>query len=146
MPVWNFARRELPCGNIAECKSAHVILKENCCYVIIAFMVEESVGESNSGGNDLNHVTFDDAAREAGVFELLADGNFIAGFYELRQIIIEGMMGKTRERDFGRSSVSTLCQCDSENFGSDYGIVFECLEEITHAKQEYRVGILRLNL
>ena len=55
-------------------------------------------------------------------------------------------MGESCERDLACGSVPPFRQRDTEDAGSDLRVFLKRLEEISHAEEKNRIGMLRLHL
>ena len=118
----------------------------DCRQKIILAVVENSVADGDAGGYKLGYAAFDELLRCLRVFELLADGHALAGAHELRQICVEGMVGKPCQFDILRRAVGAPCQRDAQNFAGRHRVVGKSLIEIAHTKEQHRVGVLLLSL
>ena len=79
------------------------------------------------------------------VFQLVADGHAITGFYQFMEIGIQGVMWEPCQFRRRSCSVITLGKGNSQHTGSYYRVFAEGFIEITHAEQQYRIRVFLFN-
>lgn len=114
--------------------------------VLRPFRTQQLIVKRHTGRDHLDHVALDDLAGKFGIFELFADRHTHPGLDELREVIVEGVIGKAGQRHLGGGATRPLRQRDAEDLADGPGIVFEGLVEIAHAEEQDRVGMPRLDL
>jgi len=104
------------------------------------------VVEVDARGDELGDAALHEFFGEFRVLELLAYGHSLAGAHQSRQIGVERVVGESGQLDVGRLAVGAARQGDAEDLAGGYGVVRECLVEVTDAEQQYRVGMFLLHL
>ena len=139
------AAEELSRGDVEEGDATSLLVQVNGTEEIVAPGLKHLVIEGDSRGHELRHPPLYDLLGKLGVFQLVADGDTEPGFYQFGQIGVEGMMRETGQRGLAFRPGTSLGEDDSQDPGRLLGVVPEGLIKITHAKQEHRIGILRLD-
>jgi hypothetical protein len=81
-----------------------------------------------------------------GVLHLFADGHPVPGLQELRHVRLERVVREPGKRYLAGRPVPPPGERDAEDAGGDFRVLFKRLEEIPHAEEKYRAGVLRLHL
>jgi len=102
--------------------------------IVVAASVERGFVENHAGGDDSRHLALHNAFGGGGVFHLLADRDFFAGFNQLSQITLRCVEGDAAHRN-----VVTFGEGDVENACSFFGILHKHFVEIAEAEKENRV-------
>ena len=110
--------------------------------IVLADLEQGFVGE-RSGGDDPHNFAPNHALGLAGVFDLFADGHFVAGFDQARQISLEGVIGDAGQGD-GVLAFAAGGQGQAQDAGGGLGVVVEHLIEVAHAEEQDGIGHLRL--
>ncbi len=149
---WKFRDVELRSRNIDKGEtddirsSRHRRWQRDRGEIIVLFLIEDFVGERNAGCHHFDHIAFDNSFCELRIFKLLAHCNAVSGFQKLWQICVEGMMRKSGQRNLAGCTIAASREGNAEDLCSSLCIFLKRLIEIPHAKEQYRVGILRLHL
>ena len=127
-----FARRDIqqrdaPHGTIAG--------EPDGSQIVVLLASKDVVAEHNPRGDELRDATLDELLRQLGVLELVADSHATPCANELRQVGVEGMVGKARQFYVHRRAVGTLGERDAEDLGGSYGVVAEGLVEVTDTEE-----------
>lgn len=113
--------------------------------------VEMVVLGQGAGGDEADDVAFDDRLAAAllgfgGVFNLLADGDAVAEFYELVEIVIGRVDRHAAHLDVFAKMLAALGEDDPEGRAGDLGVFEEELVEIAHAIEQQIARIDRFDL
>ncbi len=120
--------------------------KGDCGKEIVLFLLEDFVGKGDAGGDHFDDVATDDPFGKLGIFQLFAHRNAISGSEKLWKVRFERMMRKSGKRNLAGRAVAPFGECDSQDFRGGLRVLFECLEEVPHPEEQYRVRILCLHL
>ena len=114
---------------------------------VVLLVVEYVVVDGHTGGNQFGDAALHQFLGELGVFELVADGHALSGAYELGQVGIERMVGKSRHLDhFRLPAVGTFGKGDAQYLGGDDGILRIGFIEVAATEQQDSIGMLCLEL
>ena len=133
-------------GDVSKSKCDRILERNDRAKVIGDLRVQVSFVHRSSCTDDFHDRAFDNSLGKLRIFDLFADGNFIASGDHLRKIPVRGMVRKSAKRRRARSPVVAARQGQAQNFGCDFGVRFEQFKEIAHAEKENAVGILGLDL
>ena len=113
---------------------------------VVFLVVEHVVAHGNARCHQLGDASFHEFLRQLRVFQLVADGHASARPDELRQIGVEGVIGKSRHLvlSLRACSVVSVGERDAQDARGIYGIVAVGLVEIATAEQQQRVGMFLL--
>ena len=112
---------------------------------IVFFGGQQHIVGQRTGCYDTYDVAFYDALCGFGVFDLLTNGDLVAGLQHLFQIAINSVIRHAGQRD-GIGSFAPAGQRQAQNLRACFGIFVERLVEIAHAKKQYGVRVLLFEL
>lgn len=107
-----FGDHELAGGYVRGRESGQVAVHRDGGQVIVARRFEQVLGRDRARSDDLNHLPFHDALGQFGIFHLFADRHPVSGPDHLVQIAVEGVMGKSGQRDVSRLAVPAAGERD----------------------------------
>ncbi|HRN53057.1 MAG TPA: hypothetical protein PK788_06140 [Gemmatimonadaceae bacterium] len=120
--------------------------QHHCAEEVVAGAVEQVVAERRARRDRLDHLALDDAFRELGILDLLADRHAESLRDESPQVLIRRFHRNARQRHLGCPAVVPRCQRETEYARRHLGVVEEHLVEIAHPEEQDRVGMPRLDL
>ncbi len=103
------------------------------------------VVERDARRNQLDDAPLDYLLGGLRVLELLADRHPFAGPHQLGHVDIQCMVGKSGQLHIGGRPVGTPGEGDAQNGARPDGVVAERLVEVPYAKEQYRIGMHRLD-
>ena len=138
--------RDLECtgGSIQESGAAALSVEEQSCQEIVLLLDEHLLPEGDTGSNDLRNAAFDDVLRQLRVFKLVADGHFVAGTDQLRQIGVDGVIRNAGHGDGVGHRAGPFGQHDTEDLASYRSVLAVSLVEVPATEQQYGIWALGL--
>ena len=112
---------------------------------VVLLVGQDVVAQHDARSHQFDHAALDESLHQLGVLQLLADGHTLARPHQLRQVGVDGMVGKSRQFDVRRRSVGAARERDAQNAAGLDRVVAEGLVEIAHAEQQNGVGMHRLD-
>ncbi len=109
-------------------------------------MVEYVVIDCDTGCHQLRYAAFHEFFCQFRILKLLAYRHTLAGSYELGQVGVERVVGKTGKLHVLRHAVGAPRKCYSENFRGSDSVIGKGFIEVTYTEQQYRVGMLLFHL
>ncbi len=103
------------------------------------------VAQHHARGNQLDHTSFHQTFDGLGVLQLLADGHALARPHEFGHVDVERMMRKSRQLYIRSGAVGPPRKRYAQNRTRLDGVVPESFIKISHTKQQYRIGMHRLD-
>jgi len=97
---------------------------------VISVGVEDAFIEVGAGAEDLGDGAFDELAC-AGIFDLIADGDFMTGAGQAGDIGMGGMVG-----DAAHGSMAALGEGDVEDLSAEASVIEEHLVEVAESKEQ----------
>ena len=104
-------RRHVDISNTRKLTTA-VLQESGGTEVIVAAVIKNAVAVSNAGGYDIGDFASNNTLGHGGILDLIADRHLEALADKLGYVAFAGMMGKTRHRNVGGSTVRTAGQDD----------------------------------
>ena len=112
---------------------------------VVLLVGQDVVAQHDARSHQFDHAALDESLHQLGILQLLADGHALARPHQLRQVGVDGMVGKSRQFDVRRRSVGAARERDAQNAAGLDRVVAEGLVEIAHAEQQNGVGMYCLD-
>ena len=108
---------------------------------VIGGTVEESFVCGDAGSNEFRDTPLDDALCHFGIFELIADGDTIAGFDEFMKVGIQGAVGESGQFRGGCGAIVAFGEGYAQHFGGQDGVFAKGFVEIADPEQQDGIGV-----
>ena len=142
---WTLARMEIPGRQVQEGHSGFLLARMEGGQVIVRSGLKHLVVKRGPRGHQLGDAPLDNALGEPRILQLVADRHPVACPNEFGQVIVQGMVRKAREFDFGGAAVSPFRQDNFQCRCRPDGILSEGLVKVAHPKQQDGIRILLLD-
>ena len=143
--VGAFGHVELARRNIEERHTGRLPAEVDRSEEGVFLVGQDIVAQHDARSHQFDHAALDESLHQLGVLQLLADGHTLARPHQLRQVGVDGMVGKSRQFDVRRRSVGAARERDAQNAAGLDRVVAEGLVEIAHAEQQNGVGMYCLD-
>ena len=142
-----FGCKELTGRYIEESHTTRAFAKVHGRQEVVLAVVQHVVVDADTRRHKLGNATLHQLLGQLGVFQLVTDGHALAGSDKLRQISVEGMMGKAGHfNGLSGLAVISLGQRDTQYFGSHNGISGVGFVEVATTEQHHGVRVLGLEV
>ena len=140
---------ELARTDVEERHTAGLLAEMDGAEEVVLLVVEYVVGHRDAWSHQFSDAALDELLCQLRVFQLVADGDALAGPDEFRQVRIEGMIGEARHCETLSSRILAIVamrQGDAQYLGGDDRILGIRLVEVTATEQQQRLRVLRLEV
>ena len=133
---------ELAGGYVQEGGAALVLFQGEAAEEVVFLGLQHILPKGDAGGYDFRNAALDQFLGKLGVFQLVADGHFIAGPHQFGEVILQGVMGEAGHGHGAFVSVGFLGLNQAQDpYGGD-GVVGVHFVEVSHPVQEQSLGVL----
>ena len=133
-------------GSIQEGGAGEVVVEGEAAEEVMFLLLQHPLAEGDARGENLRDTALHQLRRrEFRIFQLVADGNLVAGANQFGQVLRQRMM---RDAGHGRIpfvAVGLAREHYPQHLAGDEGVVAVGLVEIPHAEQQHRLRILSLD-
>ena len=120
-------------GDVQECRARQVFLEIEGAQPVVFGGVEQRFVVVHAGGHQLGDAALDQFFGEFGVFQLVADGHFVAGSDHFWQINVYGVVRNPREIRVIAGTGGLAGQYEPQHLAHHDGVVCKGLVEVAHA-------------
>ena len=113
--------------------------------VVVVAAFEERVLGDGAGSHDAGDVAVDEALGFAGVLDLVADGDLVAGLDEALDVGVDGVVRHAGHGD-GLVAFAAGGEGEAEDARGGLGVVVEHLVEVPHAEEQDHARVLGFDL
>ena len=111
---------------------------------LIRFFIQCRFAGNRPGRYHFYHFSFDNSLRQLWILHLFADSHTMAGIHQFVQIIIDGVIRKSRQGYFAGRAVGSFGEHNAKHFRRNDSIITECFVEITHTEENNGIAVLAL--
>ena len=137
---------ELSGRDVEKRHARGLVAEEYRCQKRIFLVGQDIVSEHHARCYEFYDAALDQTFDRLGILQLLADGYALARPDELGQIDVDGVVRESGKFDIRGGTVGAPRERDAQNRTRGYGILAECLVEVTYAEEQYCVGMHGLDL
>ncbi len=141
----HLADKKFSGGNIHLRQPGGLLQRMNRQQKIITAARQQIIRQNTARRHDFGDLTLHHHFCQLRIFHLLANRHAMAGANHFREIRVQRMMRKSRQRHFRRLAVRPRGERDAQHLAGGFGIVVKHLIKIAHAKKQHRVFMLRLD-
>ena len=141
-PLGHFERAG---GGVQEGRAALLPVKVQAGEPVVLLAFEHSLSEGDAGGQDFRDAPLDKLGLgELGVFQLVADGHFVAGAHELGEVGFYGVVREAGHLGIALFAVGAAREHDAQDLADCHCVIGITLVEVAHAVEQDGLGMLCL--